>query len=104
MACIIGYRPVSMYILLRPVSVYFRFDNTLYHNGLFFFRQSAVFIPTFMGLRGMAELPVESMKTGGILWFQDLTQADPYYGLAALTSLTLATIVRVSDPRFLSLQ
>lgn len=57
--------------------------------------QSAVFIPTFMGLRGMAELPVESMKTGGILWFQDLAQADPYYGLAALTSLTLATIVRV---------
>lgn len=104
MACIIGYRPVSMYILLRSVSVYFRFNNTLYHNGLSFFRQSAVFIPTFMGLRGMAELPVESMKTGGILWFQDLTQADPYYGLAALTSLTLATIVRVSDPRFSSLQ
>lgn len=57
--------------------------------------QSTVFIPTFMGLRGMAELPVESMKTGGILWFQDLTQADPYYGLATLTTLSLAAIVRI---------
>lgn len=57
--------------------------------------QSTMFIPTFMGLRGMAELPVESMKTGGILWFQDLTLADPYYGLATLTSLSLAAIVRI---------
>ena len=29
----------------------------------------------FFALRGMAELPVESMKNGGLSWFTDLTIA-----------------------------
>jgi YidC/Oxa1 family membrane protein insertase len=37
----------------------------------------------------MANYPVESMKTGGLYWFADLTVADPYYVLPILTSLTL---------------
>ncbi len=43
----------------------------------------------FFGLRGMAYLPVESFSWGGLSWFSDLTLADPYYLLPALTSLTL---------------
>ena len=40
-------------------------------------------------LPGMANCPVDSMKTGGLSWFADLTVADPYYILPILTSTTL---------------
>ncbi len=43
----------------------------------------------FFGLRGMANLPVESLSTGGTLWFHDLTLADPYYILPLCTSASL---------------
>ena len=35
----------------------------------------AIFMSMFFGLKGMAELPVESMKNGGLFWFTDLTIA-----------------------------
>ena len=38
---------------------------------------------------GMANCPVDSMKTGGLSWFSDLTVPDPYYILPILTSVTL---------------
>ncbi|EDQ92643.1 uncharacterized protein MONBRDRAFT_1400, partial [Monosiga brevicollis MX1] len=57
------------------------------------FVQAPVFISFFMALRQMANLPIESMKTGGLLWFTDLTAADPYYVLPVIASATmLATI------------
>lgn len=37
----------------------------------------------------MANLPVESMKEGGLFWFADLTMADPYFILPILTSITM---------------
>ena len=37
----------------------------------------------------MANCPVDSMKTGGLSWFSDLTVPDPYYILPLLTSVTL---------------
>ena len=37
----------------------------------------------------MANCPVDSMKTGGLSWFSDLTVPDPYYILPVLTSVTL---------------
>lgn len=56
-----------------------------------------VFISFFMGLREMATTPVESMKSGGILWFTDLTLPDQYFAMPIITSLTLwATIEVVS--------
>ncbi|ODN02278.1 Mitochondrial inner membrane protein OXA1L [Orchesella cincta] len=48
-----------------------------------------VFISCFFGLRKMANLPVESMKLGGLFWFMDLTVPDPYYLLPLLTSVTV---------------
>ncbi|CAL1545755.1 unnamed protein product [Lymnaea stagnalis] len=50
--------------------------------------QLPVFLSVFIGLRGMANLPVESMKSGGCLWFPDLTVAEPFYGLPLLTAMT----------------
>jgi len=51
--------------------------------------QMPFFIGMFMGLRGMANLPVESMTTGGFGWFTDLTIADPYYILPTIMAGSL---------------
>ncbi|XP_005103513.1 mitochondrial inner membrane protein OXA1L [Aplysia californica] len=50
--------------------------------------QLPVFVSVFVGLRGMANLPVESMKTGGVLWFPDLTVTEVFYGLPLMTAFT----------------
>lgn len=55
--------------------------------------QAPFFISFFMGLRGMANCPVESMTYGGLGWFMDLTVPDQYFLLPLITSATLwATI------------
>uniref|UniRef100_A0A5K3FJS6 Mitochondrial inner membrane protein OXA1L n=1 Tax=Mesocestoides corti TaxID=53468 RepID=A0A5K3FJS6_MESCO len=41
--------------------------------------QVPIFLSVFAGLRGMAQLPVDSLKTGGLGWFVDLTVCDPFY-------------------------
>ena len=51
--------------------------------------QIPVFISVFLGLKGMTSLPLESMETGGLLWFTDLTLRDPYYALPLFTSATV---------------
>ena len=51
--------------------------------------QMPIFISMFLGLRKMANLPVPSMETGGILWFENLTMMDPFYMLPVLTSCSL---------------
>ena len=44
----------------------------------------------------MANLPVESMTTGGLFWFTDLTLADPLHLLPFITSATLLATLEVS--------
>ncbi|KAJ1982652.1 hypothetical protein H4R35_000175 [Dimargaris xerosporica] len=39
--------------------------------------QAGVFISFFMGIRGMANLPVPQLMKGGLWWFTDLTVPDP---------------------------
>ncbi|XP_064466501.1 mitochondrial inner membrane protein OXA1L-like [Ornithodoros turicata] len=58
-------------------------------NMIIPFLQAPVFISFFFALRGMANLPMESLKTGGMFWFVDLTVPDPFYILPLLTSATL---------------
>ncbi len=57
--------------------------------------QLPVFISFLMALRGMAQLPVESMKTGGILWFHDLTVPDPTFALPLLACATFLCNIEV---------
>ncbi|PVD20386.1 hypothetical protein C0Q70_18540 [Pomacea canaliculata] len=59
-----------------------------FRNFLVPLAQMPVFLSVFVGLRQMANLPVESMKTGGMFWFMDLTLPDPFYGLPIMTMLT----------------
>ncbi|GAB0100364.1 mitochondrial inner membrane protein OXA1L [Sergentomyia squamirostris] len=57
--------------------------------------QAPLFISFFMGLRGMANCPVESMRHGGLFWFQDLTVCDSYYLLPVLTSATMSLTIEL---------
>uniref|UniRef100_A0A8D2AP80 OXA1L mitochondrial inner membrane protein n=1 Tax=Sciurus vulgaris TaxID=55149 RepID=A0A8D2AP80_SCIVU len=51
--------------------------------------QAPVFISFFIALREMANLPVPSMQTGGLWWFQDLTVSDPIYVLPLVVTATM---------------
>lgn len=67
--------------------------------------QAPLFISFFIGLRQMANAPVESMREGGLFWFSDLTVCDQFYLLPIITSITmLATIEMGTDSARLSHQ
>jgi len=57
--------------------------------------QIPIFMSMFLGLRGMANLPVPSMETGGLLWFENMTLMDPFYILPFATSCSLYLQFRV---------
>lgn len=57
--------------------------------------QAPIFISMFVGIRQMVNAPVESLSTGGILWFPDLTVSDPLFILPAITSLTLLATIEL---------
>lgn len=67
--------------------------------------QAPLFISFFMGLRAMANTPVESMREGGLFWFTDLTLSDPTFMLPLLTSATLYLTIEIgTDSARLSAQ
>ena len=49
----------------------------------------------FYSLRGMCNLPVESLTRGGALWFENLTVPDPYYLLPLISTATLFVMFKV---------
>jgi YidC/Oxa1 family membrane protein insertase len=53
------------------------------------------FISFFLGIRGLANYPLESMMYGGIFWFPDLSVADPYYILPVFTAVTMLITMEV---------
>lgn len=57
--------------------------------------QAPIFISTFLVLKNMAYYKIPSLTTGGVLWFTDLSIADPYYLLPILTAVSLHLVVRV---------
>ena len=44
----------------------------------------------------MAHLPVESLKTGGLSWFSDLTVCDPFYILPLYSMTSIFLMLEVS--------
>ncbi|XP_025834334.1 mitochondrial inner membrane protein OXA1L-like [Agrilus planipennis] len=66
-----------------------------FKNMLVPLAQMPLFISFFMGLRQMANVPVDSLREGGMLWFTDLTLPDQYYGLPLITSFTLWVTIEV---------
>ncbi|CAN9509605.1 unnamed protein product [Ophioblennius macclurei] len=57
--------------------------------------QAPVFISFFIALRKMAYLPVPSLQTGGMLWFPDLSIADPFYILPVAVTGTMFFILEL---------
>uniref|UniRef100_A0A8C4FGJ7 OXA1L mitochondrial inner membrane protein n=1 Tax=Catagonus wagneri TaxID=51154 RepID=A0A8C4FGJ7_9CETA len=58
--------------------------------------QAPIFISFFIALREMANLPVPSLQTGGLWWFQDLTLSDPTYILPLVVTATMWGVLEVS--------
>jgi YidC/Oxa1 family membrane protein insertase len=54
----------------------------------------------FVLLRGMSRLPVPGLETGGILWFHNLTIADPYLIMPIATAGVLHWVLRVRSDFF----
>lgn len=76
----------------------------LMRKSFFFFQsilaplvQIPLFVSFFLALRKMAYLPVESFKTGGYLWFQDLTAFDPYFVLPVICSFSMLASIEVRN-------
>ena len=57
--------------------------------------QVPIFISFFLAIKGMTNLPLESMKTGGIYWFSDLTVPDPTYVLPLMACLMFISNIEV---------
>jgi len=57
--------------------------------------QAPLFISFFIGLRQMANAPVESLATGGLFWFVDLTVPDQFFLLPIITSCTMLATIEV---------
>ncbi|VBB75890.1 OXA1 Inner membrane protein mitochondrial precursor encoded by the oxa1 gene [Podospora comata] len=58
----------------------------------------------FRLIRGMADLPVPSMETGGALWFNDLTVSDPLFILPIVGAGLMIASMRVPLPYMASSQ
>lgn len=56
---------------------------------------ASIFTSMFFALNGMANLPVESLKVGGLAWFTDLTVSDPYFLLPIFTTSSLLLNLKV---------
>ena len=54
---------------------------------------------TFRLMRGMADVPVPGLETGGLLWFKDLTLPDPYLVIPLATGYVLYRTIKVRDYR-----
>nr|CAI9710882.1 unnamed protein product [Rangifer tarandus platyrhynchus] len=57
--------------------------------------QAPIFISFFIALREMANLPVPSLQTGGLWWFQDLTLSDPIYVLPLVVTATMWAVLEL---------
>lgn len=72
------------------------FGGSLHANGAQqrLFLQTPIFVSTFLVLRELINYPNEEMKTEGLFWFTNLTEADPYVLLPMTTAATLFVMLK----------
>lgn len=63
------------------------------------FAQVPVFLSVLYGLKGMAALPVESLRSGGMLWFCDLVVPDPSFCLPLIACGSFLINIQVGGER-----
>ncbi|KAF8322783.1 60Kd inner membrane protein-domain-containing protein [Cantharellus anzutake] len=60
------------------------------------FVQLPIALSCFLAIRTMGELPLESFKTGGALWFTNLTVPDPFYILPLVSTVSIYGMMDVN--------
>jgi YidC/Oxa1 family membrane protein insertase len=58
--------------------------------------QLAIGLGTFRFLRVLSQTPGLGLTSQGVLWFPDLTVADPYFVLPAVMSASMFAVAKVS--------
>ena len=84
---------------LKYYSILKKNDITPLNQFINILVQTPFFISFFFALRGMYNAPVESLATGGVLWFPNLLIPDPYFLLPLSTSITMLVSMQVSETR-----
>jgi YidC/Oxa1 family membrane protein insertase len=80
---------IDMFNMMQQHNVKFMSLRTMIPPGI-------VLMSFFFGLREMAEKGLPSLKTGGTLWFTDLTVPDPYYALPAIGGALLGATLWIA--------
>jgi len=57
--------------------------------------QGPIFVSFYLALRGMSNLPLDTLRDGGILWFTDLTVPDPLYILPIITCASVLIMFEI---------
>lgn len=81
---------------LRRITEVMKRENYSPYKSFLLVAQFPIFITFFITMRRMAA-NVESFQWGGILWFSDLTLADPTYVLPVLSAIFVLISIEVSD-------
>lgn len=79
----------------RERALLFQKNDVSVFKSLYAMAQLPFAYGIFQGLRKMAAHPVEGFATQGTLWFQDLTQVDPYLGLQGMSALLVVGLIRL---------
>lgn len=80
----------------KLTELYAKHDCSPFKSFLMPLVQMPIFMSFFFALRQMASLPLESMKTGGMFWFTDLTVPDPYFALPLIACASFISNIEVS--------
>jgi len=64
--------------------------------------QMPIFIGMFLGLRRMPEYYPAELSREGVLWFTDLTVADPYLALPVLSALSFVATIELTKDTMLA--
>ena len=86
---------VSAGMEMAKLQALFQSNNVSVARNLLPLAQAPVFISFFVAIRQMARLPVESMKTGGLFWFSDLTVTDPYVLLPLISVCSMLLVMEI---------
>lgn len=92
----IGAKELQEKEQIKMAAVYQKNDCSPFTMMTLPFMQLPVFMSFFIALRKMALGPLESMKTGGMAWFTDLTVTDPMYALPLIACGIFITNIQVS--------
>lgn len=90
-----GNKMLSAQTSAKLMALYQKHDCSPFKMFLMPAVQVPIFVSFFIAIRKMAAVPVETMKTGGLFWFTDLTACDPYYVLPGLGCLSFMAIIEL---------